>query len=114
VNVPGVIAIGILTLAALAMLIGWYELRRLTRTPPPAEPPPPPEPTGIERLYREPVVVTLKTGESFSGVLFEQNDHDIVLRNAHGLQMASDGRDNLPIDGEVLIFVRDIAYMQKP
>jgi hypothetical protein len=111
VNVPGVIAVGALALALLAMLIGWLELRRLTRTPPPA---PAGEPSGIDRLYRESVVVTLKSGESFSGILYEHTDREVILRGAHGLQMAPDGRDNLPIDGEVLIFVSDIAYMQKP
>jgi len=96
-------------LIVAAVIVGWWRSHIFLRAVQPA-----PEPAGIERLYREPVVVTMKTGESFSGLLFEHTDREIVLRGAHGLQMAPDGRDNLPIDGEVLIFIRDIAYMQKP
>lgn len=111
-NVPGIIAIGVLTLLAVALLIGWYELRRATRAEP-SDPPPPPDPSGIERLVRDQIVVTMKTGETFSGVLWEETPREIVLRGAAGIGMA-DKRENLPVDGELLIFVSDIAYVQKP
>lgn len=70
-------------------------------------------PKGIARLWRQTVVVTLKTGPAFSGVLWEEGPREIVLRSANGLGMAEKG-DNLPVDGELLIYVADIAYMQKP
>jgi hypothetical protein len=107
-------------LIVAATIVGWWRANLLTkaierareRDLPPA--PEPAEPVGIDRLYRENVVVTLKSEQAFSGVLFEHNDREVILRGAHGLRMAADGRDNVPIDGEVLIFTRDIAYMQRP
>lgn len=72
-----------------------------------------PSPVTVDRLVREQVVVTLKTGESFGGVLFEHTDRDLVLRKAHGVGMAEKG-ENLPVDGELLLYLDDIAYVQKP
>lgn len=108
----GFVIVSGLILAAL--LIGWYETRRALRVdPPPVPDEPEPEPAGIERLVRASIVVTMKTGETFSGVLWEETPREIVLRNAKGLGMAERG-EPLPVDGELLIFVDDIAYVQKP
>ena len=65
-----------------------------------------------ERRRRR-VLVTLKTGEAFSGVRFAVDREAIVLRDAAAL--AFDVRSqNVPVDGEALILRADIAYVQLP
>lgn len=66
--------------------------------------------TIIRRRLRERLVVTLKTGEAFDGVLFEADRGAWVLRNASALG----GTKAVPVDGEVLILTSDIAYAQRP
>ena len=66
----------------------------------------------IERRRRR-VLVTLKTGEAFSGVLFAVDRDAIVLRDA--LAVAYGARsENVAVDGEALILRPDIAYLQLP
>jgi len=66
----------------------------------------------IERRRRR-VLVTLKTGEAFSGVLFAVDRDAIVLRAAvAGAYGARPG--NGAVDGEALILRPDIAYLQLP
>jgi hypothetical protein len=74
--------------------------------------PPTPEPTGLSMLVREQIVVTMKTGETFSGVLWEETGRELILRGAAGVSM--DRGNDIGIDGELLVFVTDIAYVQKP
>jgi hypothetical protein len=73
---------------------------------------PAPVPSALSRLQREQIVVTMKTGETFSGVLWEETEREIILRAAAGVSM--DRGNDIGIDGELLIFVTDIAYVQKP
>jgi hypothetical protein len=68
---------------------------------------------GLDRFLRETVVVTLKTGAAFQGVLFEHDDRAWILREAHALAVQPDAT-NLPVDGEVVLLVGDIAYAQRP
>lgn len=65
-----------------------------------------------ERLRRS-VIVTMKDGQAFTGVLFAVDSESIILRNAEGVGMG-ERRTNLPVDGEVLILRGDIAYLQLP
>lgn len=66
----------------------------------------------IERRRRR-VLVTLKTGEAFSGVLLAVDRDAIVLRDA--LAVAYGARsENVAVDGEALILRPDIAYLQLP
>lgn len=67
----------------------------------------------VKRLLRQRLVVTLKTGEAFDGVLYEADRQAWVLCNVTLLHGAPKG-DHLPVDGEVLILTSDIAYTQKP
>lgn len=67
----------------------------------------------IKQRLRRQVVVTLKTGDSFSGVLFEVDSESFVLRKAEALGMAAKG-ENLTVDGELLVLRADIAYIQLP
>lgn len=65
-----------------------------------------------ERLHYR-VVVTLKNGQSFEGVLWAVDAHAWILRDASALGVGEKGT-NLPVDGEVLVLAAEIAYAQKP
>lgn len=71
-------------------------------------------PAGLlsERLKRR-VIVTLKTGESFAGVLYAADREVLVLRQAEAVG-AGPSESNLIVDGEALILRPDVAYMQRP
>jgi len=59
---------------------------------------------------RTDVNVTLKSGDEFQGVLFEQDRRILILRSAtQHLPQAV-----IPVDGELLIRWDDVAYIQKP
>jgi hypothetical protein len=64
----------------------------------------------IRQHLRKAVIVTLKTGASFRGVLFDADTECVTIRQAQAL----DVRENapVPVDGEVLILRPDIEYMQ--
>lgn len=72
-----------------------------------------PAPGDRPRFERERVVVTLKSGAAYSGVLYEADERHWVLKGAVGLA-AGDNRTDVPVDGELLLFTRDIDYAQKP
>lgn len=59
------------------------------------------------------VIVTLKSGASFGGVLFAVDDRVWVLREAAAIG-AGEHRSNLLVDGELLVLAGDIAYVQVP
>jgi len=67
----------------------------------------------LRRHLRHRAIVTLKTGDSFSGVLFDADSEAIILREAEALG-AGEKRTNLVVDGEVLILREDLAYIQLP
>ena len=67
----------------------------------------------VRARTRSRVVVTLKSGASFEGVLFAADRGAWVLRDAHALG-AGDHGANVPVDGELLVLVADIEYAQKP
>ena len=70
-----------------------------------------------DRLLRErlcdKVVVTLKTGASFGGVLFKADDKALVLRDTQALGVGPVG-DHLAVDGELILFRTDIDFLQRP
>lgn len=70
-----------------------------------------------DRLVRErlcdKVVVTLKTGPSFSGVLFKVDDRTVILRDSQALGAGHNG-DHLAVDGELVLARSDIDYLQRP
>jgi hypothetical protein len=69
--------------------------------------------SSVNRLTREKLVVTLKSGAAFEGVLYEADERTWILRGVFALG-AGDNGENVPVDGELLLFVVDIAYAQKP
>lgn len=67
----------------------------------------------LNSRLRERVIVTCKTGESFSGVLYSHDDKALVLREAQALG-AGENRTDLPLDGELIVLMPDVAYLQRP
>ena len=65
----------------------------------------------LKARLRHTAVVSLKNGEAFRGVLFEQDSQALVLRNAQQLDPRSDA-GYITADGEIIILVADVAYMQ--
>jgi hypothetical protein len=57
--------------------------------------------------------VTTKTGETFSGVLYSHDAKALVLRHVEAVG-ASDDRTNLPLDGELIVLMPDVAWIQRP
>lgn len=66
----------------------------------------------IASRLRERVVVTLKTGDSFAGLLFTHDNKALVLRETEALG-AGERRTNLALDGELILLFADVAYIQK-
>lgn len=57
------------------------------------------------------VIVTLKSGDGYRGVLFEVDRHALVLRNCEALN--PDGT-RLTVDGELVVLRPDVAILQRP
>lgn len=55
------------------------------------------------------IVVTLKSGDGFQGVLAGVDAHTLALRDAEKLG----GDTNVPVDGEVIVQLADIKYAQR-
>lgn len=62
--------------------------------------------------YRSTVIVTLKTGRAFRGVLFDADDGTLVLRNAETAE--PDGSKLVSVDGEVLVDRSQVEFVQRP
>lgn len=65
----------------------------------------------VRRRIRDRVIVTLKSGAAFNGVLHEVDRRTFVLRNAKAL---SGSDDAVPVDGELLVHRADVDYLQRP
>lgn len=63
--------------------------------------------------FRETVLVSLKDGTVFSGVLYACDRLALVLRAAEAVG-AGENRTNLPVDGEIIVLLGDVAYIQRP
>lgn len=67
----------------------------------------------ITSRLRERVVVTLKSGASFAGVLFSHDRTALVLREVDALGVNEDKTD-LRLDGELIALFADVDYIQRP
>lgn len=63
-----------------------------------------------ERRKRR-VIVTLKDGQAFSGVLFATDREALVLREAEALAYGPK-RENVIVEGEALLLRAEVAYLQ--
>lgn len=66
----------------------------------------------LSSRFRERVVVTTKGGEAFAGVLFSCDNKALVLRSAAAVG-AGENQTDLPLDGELIVLLPDVAYIQK-
>lgn len=67
----------------------------------------------LRSIVRERVLVTTKDGASFVGVLFDIDRKALVLRQSEALG-AADDKSNVPLDGEVIVLLPDVAFIQRP
>jgi hypothetical protein len=66
----------------------------------------------LSSRLRERVIVTSKGGESFGGILFSHDNKALVLREAQALG-AGERSTDLPLDGELIVLLPDVAYIQR-
>lgn len=66
----------------------------------------------ISERISEKVIVTLKHGAAFEGVLWDADDKVWVLRNTEAIGAARGG-GALPLDGELLVLSGDILHVQR-
>lgn len=59
------------------------------------------------------VLVTLKSGESFAGLLMETDRDALVLRESTAIAYGKQA-ENVAVQGEAVILRADVAYMQFP
>lgn len=64
----------------------------------------------IRQHLRERFVITLRTGESFDGLLLEADEKTYRFADA----FAIDGRNRVSVDGELFIPRAEALYLQKP
>jgi small nuclear ribonucleoprotein (snRNP)-like protein len=67
----------------------------------------------LSSRFRERVIVTLKSGDCFDGILYSADRVSLVLRNAEAVGVG-EKRTNLPVDGEVIVLLADVLYIQRP
>jgi small nuclear ribonucleoprotein (snRNP)-like protein len=61
---------------------------------------------------RHEVVVTMRSGATYKGVLFEADSRSLILRNAEAWGHNGDGRT--AVDGELLLARADVEFLQRP
>lgn len=68
----------------------------------------------LKRCLRHRVIVTLKSGAAFGGILYEADAEAIVLKEAAALEANGTDRHPVPADGSIVILRADIDYAQFP
>lgn len=63
----------------------------------------------VRRLLRTEFLVTMKTGQTWQGILLEVDDRTLVLHSAAEIQ--PDGT-RVSADGQIYLPRSDVAYMQ--
>lgn len=58
------------------------------------------------------LIVTLKSGAAFQGVLWEQDRQALVLRDCEAIPGTN--QQPVPVDGELVVLLTDVDYIQKP
>lgn len=67
----------------------------------------------LKQTVKQRVIVTLKTGEGFDGLLFWADGKTWELVQAKALGVGDRGAD-VPVDGTLLIPAENVAYCQRP
>lgn len=103
-----VVAVAMIAAAALVAVAHIFR----PRSAPPALPMPAERPVSVlDEYVLEPIVVTLKSGTSFAGVLYAEDAGAVVVCKAELLEQ--DGK-RLPVDGEVVLLRAEIDFIQRP
>jgi hypothetical protein len=55
----------------------------------------------------------MKDRSAFGGVLYDSDAQSMILRNAQALDVGNTGKP-VDVDGELLILLTDVAYVQLP
>jgi small nuclear ribonucleoprotein (snRNP)-like protein len=66
----------------------------------------------VRSRLRDDLIVTMRSGEAFRGVLVEADARSLVLRNAKALTDSSPRP--VPVDGELILDREQVDYMQRP
>lgn len=66
----------------------------------------------LKRCTRHRVIVTLKSGAAFGGVLYEVDSEALVLKEASVLEDNGTDRRPVPADGNIVVLRADVDYMQ--
>lgn len=67
----------------------------------------------LRARLREQFIVTTKDGAAFTGLLYSEDDKALVLRSASAVG-AGENQADLPLDGEIIVLLADVAYLQRP
>lgn len=67
----------------------------------------------LARSLRDRVIVTLRTGEAFDGVLLCADGKSYELVNAKALGVGERGAD-VPVDGALIVPASNVSYIQRP
>lgn len=67
----------------------------------------------LREVLRDRVIVTMKSGEAFDGVLYAADDRTWRLVNVTALR-AGDQGENVPADGDLILPRDNIAFCQRP
>ena len=67
----------------------------------------------LRDTLRERVIVTMKSGEAFDGVLIAADHRAWELVNAKAIGVGERGVD-VPVDGSVILPSDNVAYCQRP
>lgn len=67
----------------------------------------------LSSRFRERVLVTTKDGATFDGILYSADKAALVLRQAAAVGQG-ENKTNLPLDGEIIVLLADVAWLQKP
>lgn len=66
----------------------------------------------VSDRIRTKVLVSLKSGEAFEGVLWDHDRQALVIRSASMVGVAGD--PPVAVDGEIVVLLVDVAYIQVP
>jgi hypothetical protein len=64
----------------------------------------------VRRSLRERFVFTIRSGESFDGLLIEADERTFRLADA----WAIDGKNRVRVDGELFLPRAEVSYLQRP
>lgn len=67
----------------------------------------------LRALVLSQFVVTMKSGETFDGLLQYLDESTLVLVKAEAVTVARDAQTRIPVDGALYLARSDVAYMQR-